>query len=106
MTVNGTTYWVYRYEGALNDIENAVVLFCWPRDAFQNPKALRAFLSTDVSLETEVILTTIAIVGPSRFFSDKQRGILILKDIKSDLFEPLKDYGYCYLLRTYIAQFV
>lgn len=56
VTVNGSTYWVYRYEGALNDIENAVVLFCWPEDAFQEPKALHAFLCTDVSLETQTIL--------------------------------------------------
>ncbi|UOF91515.1 IS701 family transposase [Fodinisporobacter ferrooxydans] len=56
VTVNGSTYWVYRYEGALNGIENAAVLLCWPLDAFQNPIALHAFLCTDVSLETQTIL--------------------------------------------------
>jgi hypothetical protein len=55
VTVNGTSYWTYRYEGALNDIENAVVLLCWPEQAFGEPKALRAFLCTDVSLATETI---------------------------------------------------
>jgi hypothetical protein len=55
VTVNGTSYWTYRYEGALNDIENAVVLLCWPEQAFGEPKALRAFLCTDVSLTTETI---------------------------------------------------
>jgi hypothetical protein len=55
VTANGTSYWTYRYEGALNDIENAVVLLCWPEQAFGEPKALRAFLCTDVSLETETI---------------------------------------------------
>ncbi|OAS13252.1 hypothetical protein A8708_10640 [Paenibacillus oryzisoli] len=34
VTVNETSYWTYRYEGALNDIENAVVLLCWPEQAF------------------------------------------------------------------------
>ncbi|GGD78128.1 hypothetical protein GCM10010911_40170 [Paenibacillus nasutitermitis] len=52
VTVNGTSYWTYRYEGALNDIENAVVLLCWPEQAFGEPKALRAFLCTDISLDT------------------------------------------------------
>ena len=55
VTANGTSYWTYRYEGALNDIENAVVLLCWPEQAFGEPKAPRAFLCTDVSLETEMI---------------------------------------------------
>ena len=27
VTVNHQSYWVYRYEGALNDLDNAVVLF-------------------------------------------------------------------------------
>ncbi len=30
VTIGGETYRVYRYEGALNDIENGVVLLCWP----------------------------------------------------------------------------
>ena len=57
MTVKKRNYYVYRYEGNLNGIENAVVLFGYPEKAFGNPKALRAFLSTDVSLSTDVILS-------------------------------------------------
>lgn len=49
-------YWVYRYERALNDVDDAVVLFCWPQ-AFLNPKALRCFLCTDNSLDTPTILS-------------------------------------------------
>jgi len=33
VTVNHQSYWVYRYEGALNDLDNAVVLFSWHKDA-------------------------------------------------------------------------
>jgi len=51
------TYYVYRYEGKLNGIENAVVLFSYPEKAFGDSKALRAFLSTDVSLSTDEILS-------------------------------------------------
>ena len=39
------------------NIENAVVLLSYPEKAFGNPKALRAFLSTDVSLSTDEILS-------------------------------------------------
>lgn len=41
---------------ASNGIENAVVLISYPKDAFQVSKALRAFISTDVSLTTREIL--------------------------------------------------
>lgn len=34
----------------INGVENATVLLSYPKDAFLNPKALIAFLSTDVSL--------------------------------------------------------
>lgn len=56
MTVKSRKYYVYRYEGKLNGIENAVVLLSYPEKAFGKPKALRAFLSTDVSLSTDEIL--------------------------------------------------
>ena len=57
VTVKNQTYYVYRYEGKLNGIENAVVLLSYPEKAFGNPKALRAFLNTDVSLSTDEILS-------------------------------------------------
>ena len=44
-TVKKRKYYVYRYEGNLNGIENAVVLLSYPEKAFGNPKALRAFIS-------------------------------------------------------------
>ena len=45
-TVKKRKYYVYRYEGNLNGIENAVVLLSYPEKAFGNSKALRAFIST------------------------------------------------------------
>ena len=44
---------MYRYEGNLNGIENAVVLLSYPEKAFGNPKALRAFISTNAALSTQ-----------------------------------------------------
>ena len=56
VTVKGRNYYVYRYEGNLNGIENALVLLSYPEKAFGKPKALRAFLCMDVSLSTNEIL--------------------------------------------------
>ena len=57
VTVKKRNYYVYRYEGNLNGIENAVVLLSYPEKAFGNPKALRAFISTNVALSTQEILS-------------------------------------------------
>lgn len=56
VTVKGRKYYVYRYEGKLNGIENAVVLMCYPVGAFGREKAFRAFISTDTHLTTQQIL--------------------------------------------------
>ena len=59
---------MYRYEGKLNGIENAIVLLSYPEKAFGNPKALRAFLSTDVSLSTNEILSYYVCRWPIEIF--------------------------------------
>jgi hypothetical protein len=56
VTVGSRQYYVYRYEGNLNQTENVVVLISYPKEGFHQPKALRAFLCADASLSTEEIL--------------------------------------------------
>lgn len=56
VTVGKDCYQAYRYEGKLNGIENTVVLLSYPEKAFGKPEALRAFLCTDLELDTSVIL--------------------------------------------------
>ena len=57
VTVGSRQYYVYRYEGKLNGVENAIVLITYPKDAFHNAKALRAFICTDISLNTNEMLS-------------------------------------------------
>ena len=56
VTVDKRQYYVYRYEGCLNDLEDAVVLISYPKGAFGSAHALRAFICTDCSLSTQAIL--------------------------------------------------
>ena len=58
VTVGSREFYVYRYEGKLNDIPNAAVILSYPKEGFGNPKALRVFLSTNVGLSTQEILGT------------------------------------------------
>ena len=56
VTVGKRQYYVYRYEGNLTDLENAVVLISYPRQAFGVPEALRVFICTDADLSVQEIL--------------------------------------------------
>ena len=56
VTVGKREFYVYRYEGELTDVPNAVVLLSYPKEAFGNAKALRVFISTNVGLSTQEIL--------------------------------------------------
>jgi len=56
VTVGNREFYVYRYEGELNDIPNAAVILSYLKEAFGKPKALRVFISTTVALTTEEIL--------------------------------------------------
>ena len=56
VTVDNRNFYVYRYEGKLNDIPNAVVIISYPENAFGTPEALRAFISTNAGLSTQEIL--------------------------------------------------
>ena len=81
MTVGSRKYSVYRYEGSLNGIENAVVLISYPKDAFQVSKAVRAFISTDVSLTTREILDKYVERWPIEVFFRQSKDKLALNKI-------------------------
>ncbi|MCP1187866.1 IS701 family transposase [Priestia flexa] len=57
VTIGHESYRVYRYEGALNDLDMGVVLMCWKEEHPMEPKHMRCFLSTDTELTTEQILS-------------------------------------------------
>lgn len=76
VTVNRQSYWVYRYEGALNDLDNAVVLITWHEDALFNPKAMRCFLSTDTELDTQKTLEYYSKRWPIEIYFRQTKGNL------------------------------
>jgi len=53
---NQEKYWVYRYVGNLNKINDVVVLITYPHDCFGEKSALRAFICTDLSMDSADIL--------------------------------------------------
>lgn len=55
VTASNNKYYVYRYEGKLNDIENVVVLISWTKNDLSDNPAFT--ISTDVSLDNKTIIS-------------------------------------------------
>ncbi|CAG9701475.1 transposase [Clostridium neonatale] len=55
VTASNNKYYVYRYEGKLNDIENAVVLISWNKQNLSDKPSF--IISTDVSLDNKTIIS-------------------------------------------------
>ena len=54
VTAGNQTYYVYRYEGKINDLENTVILFSWSKKDLSDEPVF--IISTDVSLTTSTII--------------------------------------------------
>ena len=96
-------YYVYRYERKLNGIENAVVLLSYPEKAFGNPKALRAFLSTDVSLSTDEILSCYICRWPIEVFFRQCNDKLALDSYQIRSAQGIRRYWLLMSLAHYIC---
>jgi len=78
VTVGSREFYVYRYEGELNGVPNAVVILSYPKEAFGDPKALRIFISTNVGLSTQEILETYTKRWPIELFFRQSKSKLAL----------------------------
>lgn len=87
VTVYKREFYVYRYEGKLNGIGNAVVLICYPKDeffnedeTFSNEKAIRAFICTNTELSTAEILQSYTVRWEIEvFFRDSKQKLALDK---------------------------
>lgn len=103
VTVGSRRYYVYRYEGNLNGIENAVVLISYPENAFHNPKALRAFISTDVSLSTREILDRYVERWPVEVFFRQSKNRLAFDQYQIRSSKGIKRYWLLMSLAHFIS---
>ena len=103
VTVKKRNYYVYRYEGNLSGIENAVVLLSYPEKAFGNPKALRAFISTNVSLSTQEILSCYVCRWPIEIFFRQCKNHLALDTYQIRSSKGIQRYWLLMSLAHYIC---
>ncbi len=103
VTVGSRSYYVSRYEGNLNGIENAVVLVSYPKDAFHAPKALRAFISTEASLSTREILDRYVERWPVEVFFRQSKDKLAFEKYQVRSSKGIKRYWLLMSLAHFIA---
>ena len=103
VTVKNQAYYVYRYEGKLNGIENAIVLLSYLENAFGNPKALRAFLSTDASLSTDEILSYYICRWPIEVFFRQCKAKLALDSYQIRSAQGIRRYWLLMSLAHYMC---
>jgi hypothetical protein len=52
----GHEYYIYTYQGKLNDVKMATMVLSWPKNALFNEKALKAFISLDPNIDVQSLL--------------------------------------------------
>ncbi len=105
VTVGRREYYVLRYEGCLNDLEDAVVLISYPKDAFGLPRALRAFICTDCSLSTQEILELYLERWPIEVFFRQAKQKLALDKYQIRTSTGIRRYWLLMSLAHYICCF-
>jgi len=105
VTVGKRQYYVFRYEGNLNDLEDAVVLISYPKDAFGFPHALRAFICTNCSLSTQEILDLYLERWPIEIFFRQVKQKLALDKYQIRTSTGIRRYWLLMSLAHYICCF-
>jgi len=52
----GHEYYIYTYQGKVNDVKMATIVLSWPKNALFNEKALKAFISLDPNIDVQSLL--------------------------------------------------
>lgn len=105
VTVGKRKYYVYRYQGKLNEVSgDSVVLISWPEDAFGVDVALKAFVCTDLELPIEKILEHYCCRWPIEVFIRQTKMLLGLDKYQVRTEVAFKRYWLVVMLAyTYIA---
>jgi hypothetical protein len=56
VTVNGNTYYTYRYTGKINGLTNICIIITYPYEKFGDKDKVKAFITTNTRLMTTEIL--------------------------------------------------
>lgn len=101
VTAGNREYYVYTYKGKLNDLNEAVIVLSWPKDALFNESALKAFISLDGSIDAETILNHYVYRWPIEIFFRESKRYLGLDDYQVRTEKATKRF-FILLMLTYV----
>jgi hypothetical protein len=94
-------YYVYTYQGKLNDLKEATVVLSWPKNALFNEKALRAFICPYTNMDVETLLCHYVHRWPVEIFFRESKRRLGLDDYQIRSERGIKRY-FILLMLTYV----
>jgi len=97
----GHEYYVYTYQGKLNDLKIATVVLSWPKNALFEEKSLKAFISLDPNIDTQNLLNHYVRRWPIETFFRESKRYLGLDDYQVRSLRSIKRY-LILLMLTYV----
>jgi hypothetical protein len=98
VTVKGHEYWYHVYVGPIKGMKMTKVIITYPKNAFQVKDALRAFISTEIALTGEEILTHYSKRWPIEVFFRETNRRLGMKQCQVRSLVAVKRYQYMVML--------
>lgn len=92
VTVKKSKYYVYRYIGKINSFKKVVILITYPEDKLLKKSAIKAFICTDISIETEHILNSYADRWNIEVFIRTSKMLLGLNNYQVRNYRAIKRY--------------
>jgi len=94
-------YYIYAYQGKLNDVKMATIVLSWPKNALFNEKALRAFISLDPNIDAQSLLNHYVHRWPIETFFRESKRYLGLDDYQVRSERSIRRY-FVLLMLTYV----
>ena len=97
----GHEYYVYKYQGKLNDLKEAAIVLSWPKNALFYEKALKAFISLDPNIDAQTLLNHYVHRCPIEIFFRESKRRLGLDDYQVRSERSIRRY-FILLMLTYV----
>lgn len=98
VTINGETYYTYIYLGRINGAKKVKIVISWPKYAVFVPRAMNAFVSTDICMSTKQLLNHYANRWPIEVYFREVKRQLGMKHCQVRSMKGVKRFQYIVML--------
>jgi len=98
VTIDGHPYYAYTYLGKINGVRKVKIVMTWPKDALFSPRAMKAFISTDIKMSGKQLLCHYTKRWPIEVFFREANRRLGMKQCQAHSKRAIIRYQYLLLL--------